>query len=582
MRGLPDWGRPEDREDVRLYAAFELHNVLTALPDTLTIGTDGDGRPAFRLNAVRPLVPMPGRQGHGRLDLELRLDSSAASDDGAIRAAPPLRAWLWFRSAMLDLPPSLAAPQELDCSGLGFARLMLPLAAEGLSMIETALKDGAAPVLAHVELEVAGVPARHPVRVVVDLARLRSMLAGQSTTPSKLAEVISTDAAAVGISTTGPSADLSQQALAEAVADHIRAVLCAGPLAPLADAGLALVLAENDIATGTATLDLGLPIVATRTVSVALDPFAAARQLSNSADGISGLVTRGQSGLLPTGRHEVIIDASVSRPLIGPLALGATLTFPPRPPARAHAVVEDFELPVSGEGVSRQVRLAPGEPLDWTLAGFAFWPTADGRGVERLDGAAMKGAGVRALLRPDAFPLAFVDVDAGPALLALADVEVCLKGVRPNGAVAKATTTLTASTPRVALALPADAEAATLAGELVAHEDSKRIELPARPVSDWRIELSDLPGYGARATEFAVKLPETVPLVAVEVLAQDAPADAQPETYAFTATTTTRTHHWFCHDPFRPGLRWRWRGQAEFSAPVSANRLELVPEGLAA
>lgn len=582
MRGLPDWGRPEDRDGVRLFAAHELDHILIALPEVLTVATDSDGRPAFRLTAIRPLVPMPGRKGHGRLDLELQLDSPAATEDGAIRAAPPLRAWLRFRAPMSDIPPSLLKPLELDCSGLGFARLTLPLAPEGVTMIEAALKEGATPIIAHVELEVAGLASRLPARAIVDMARLRAALIEGSMTPALLAEKISIDAGAIGVTVLDPPEGVSHQVIAEAVTDHIRGNLCGGPLAPAADAGLALVLSDSEIARGTATLDLSLPLLATRAVAISLDPFAVARELSSTAGGISALITRGQSGLLPTGRHEIIVDASVARPCIGPLALGATLTFPPRPPARAHAVVEDFELPVSGEGVSRQVRLAPGEQLDWMLTGFAFWPTSDRRGVERLDGAAITCTGARALLRPDAFPLTFVDVDTGPALLALANVEVELRGVRPNGSAAKAAATLTASMPRVALAVPADANATMLTGIVVARDGASRIELPVREAADWRIELSDLPGYGTRSTEFIVKLPANVPLVALEVIAEDAPPNTQPETYAFTPTTGTRTHRWFCHDPFRPGLCWRWRGQAEFSAPIVNKRVDLAAEALSA
>lgn len=582
MRGLPDWGRPEDRDGVRLFAAHEQDHVLLALPDLLTVATDSDGRPAFRLAAVRPVVPMPGRRGHGRLDLELQLDSSAATEDGSIRAAPPLRGWLRFRTPMSDLPPEMAKPIELDCSGLGFARLTLPLAPEGVSMIEAALNDGATPILAHVELEIAGIAPRIPGRATVDLGLLRAYLTTNSATPAMLAEKIADDASAIGIKVTDVPDSFARPAVAEAVADHIRATLCEGPLAPRADDGLALVLRDNDMATGKATIDLGLPVIATRMVAVALDPFAVARQLSAAAGGIGALVTRGQSGLLPTGRHEIIVDASVSRPCIGPLALGATLSFPPRPPARMHAIQEDFELPATGEWVTRQIQLSPGEQLEWTLTGFAFWPTPDGRGVENLQGAAVNCTGSRALLRPDAFPLTFADLEAGDALLNVANVEVSLSGVRPSGKTAIAATTLTSSTSRVALAVPADCDAPMLSGSAVARDGHGRIDLPARKAADWRIELADLPRYGPRTAEITVSLPEGIPLIAVEVIAEDAPVETQPETYAFTPANRSRTHRWFCSDPFRPGLCWRWRGQAEFSDPIESACILLAAEALSA
>lgn len=573
--GLPDWGSPVDRDGVRLFAAHLLDDVRIALPDALTIATAGDGRPRFHLTAIRPAVPMAGRQGHGRLDMELRLDSLAANADGTIRAAPPLRGWLRLRSAMLDLPPELATPGELDCSGLGFARLTLPLAASGVATIESVLAEGATPILAHVDVEVAGIAPRLPCQAIVDLARFRAALADGTMTPARLAEALANDPAAVGVTLADGGPDLPAAAIADALADHIRARLCPGPLSPAPEEGLALTLADAQIATGTARLDLAVTLVATRVVTVALDPFASARSLAQASGGIAGLITRGQSGLLPTGRHEMTVDDSVPRPCIGPLALGATLTFPPRPPARNHPVVEAFELPASGDGVTRQVRLAPGEPVAWALSGFAFWPTPDGRNFERLEGAAMAGSGTQALLRPDAFPLGFVDVAAGAVLLDLAEVELTLGGVRPGGAAARATVTLTAAAPHATLALPADAGDTMLACELVALGSGRRIALPPRPATDWRVELSEVPGYGPRAVELVATLPGGTPLVAIEVLAEDAPDDAAPETYAFTRQVPVRTHRWLCRDPFRPGLRWRWRGQADFSAPFVAPRMEL-------
>ena len=41
-----------------------------------------------------------------------------------------------------------------------------------------------------------------------------------------------------------------------------------------------------------------------------------------------------------------------------------------------------------------------------------------------------------------------------------------------------------------------------------------------------------------------------MPLAVVEVLAEDAPADAEPDVYTFAHTTGARIHRWFCRDPF--------------------------------
>lgn len=567
MRGLPDWGRPLATGS---WVAFESGDAALALPDTLAVATGPDGLPTFHLSAFRPLVPMPGRRGYGRLDLELRLDASRATPDGSVRAVPAQRGVLRLGSEALSLPADLEGATELDCSGLGLARLMLPLRSEGVAVIERALADGAAPLLATVDIEIAGVAARTDGRATVDIARLRAALA-PGVTPAELAEGCAVDPAAFGITLSDVSPDVLPGAVGAAVADHIRAVLCDGPLRPRADGRLALVLAETGMATGTATLDLAEAISATRAQTIMLDPFAVARDLAASRGGVAALVTRSTSAMLQSGQHEIVIDAAIPRPCAGPLAFGARLVFPARPPARTHEVREDFELPADGTSVARRIRLAPNEPVDWTLTGYAFWPTADGRGVERLEGVARPGSDTRALLRPADFPLHYVEVEAGPALLALASVEVAL---------GTAATTLTAAMPRTALAVPATADAPPLTATAVTR-DGTRVALPPA-TGDRRFDLFDVPGYGARQVEIAVALPPGEALRAVEVLADDAAGDDEAETYAFTPATPARTHRWFCRDPFRPGLRWRWRGDAAYSAPFTGPRLDLAPAVAAA
>ena len=573
MRGLPDWGGAvADGGDVAAWSAYQVEGIALVMPDALTVATGPDGKPAFHLSAFRPLVPTPGRRGYGRLDMDLRLVSRAATADGKVRVVPALRGWLSLSSNALALPPQLSTALPLGCSGLGVARLMLPLEAEGVAIMESALASGAASLLAAVDIEVAGVAARLPAKATVDIARLRDALAN-AMTPSMLLDALLHDPARVGVSLAGVPADKPAQAVAEAVADHIRARLCDGPMRPRPEGGLALVLAATGIASGIARLDLGEAVMATRASTIVLDPFAVARDLASAVGGLAALTTRSTSGSLQSGQHDIVVDASVGRPCIGPLAVGATVLFAPRPPARPHEVREDFEFPSDGSSVVRRVKLAVNEPVSWTCTGFAFWPTADGRGAKRLDGAPQMGNGLQVLLRPGDFPLQFVDVEAGAALLGLASLEVGFGPVRAR---------LTAEAPRATLAVPVTTTDATLGATLVSRDGAARVALPARPAADWRIELSDVPGYGTRTVEIAVTLPTGTPLRAVEVLAEDAASDEEIQTYAFNAATPVRTHHWFCRDPFRPGLRWRWRGQAAFSPPVGGARLELVAEGVAA
>ncbi len=571
MRGLPDWGRPIAGKTAWLYAPFQRNGAPLALPNTLSIATEPDGRPAFRILAIRELGPF-GAAGRGRIDIEFQL----ATNDEDARAVPAERGWLRLRSAMLDLPAELLRPVELDCSGLCLARLVLPLAPEGVAFVEQALADGALPVIATVDVEVAGIAPRLQGRAVIDVAVLAAVLAAGTMTPAVLRDLVAADPGSAGVKLEDIDPDTPMIVAAEAVADHVRSALCAGPLRPAEDAGLALCPFDPTLTHGRAVLDLGRTIIATRTVALELDPFLAARALAADRGGGAALIERTSGAPLPTGRHRITIDCSVRRPLIGPLALGATLRFPPRPPARMHEVRRDFELPTDGSSVEQHVQLSPSEPLEWTLAAFAFWPAVDHRGVEQLLGETHAGTGAQALLRTSAFPLMFVEVEVEARLIHMAEVAVTLTGEWSDQP-ADTAVTLSAARPRAALALPVDASAPQMTVMLTPRGPGVPIMLGPIPAADWRIELADLPGYGPRSLEITVSLPAGVPLAAIEVLPEDADASEEPAPYAFTPSNSSRTHGWFCRDPFRPGLLWRWRGHDEFSVPVrGTNRLDLA------
>ncbi|MGV8989551.1 MAG: hypothetical protein ACOH2H_25360 [Cypionkella sp.] len=573
--GLPDWGQPiaasRPGESPPLWQAFQTDGSALALPDALTIAVGPDGRPAFNLAGFRPLIPSPSRRGYGRLDVDFRLLASAATPDGAVRAVPALRGWLRLSSNALQLSPDMTGLSELSCSGIGLARLMLPLAAEGVALVERALASGATPILASVEIEVSGVAPRLPGHANVAIAALRAALSGNGMTLQDLTEAVFLNPGLVGIAVEDVPSDLPARRVAEAVADHIRARLCDGPLRPRDGGGLALVLVQTGIATGTARLDLSEVLTATRALSITLDPFATARDLAAAAGGLAALTTRTTTGTLQSGQYEISIDTSLARPCVGPLAFAGRLVFPPHPPERTHEVREDFELPDTGAGVVRQIRLAPNEALNWIATGIAICPTADGRGVNQLEGAARTGTGLRVLFGTADFPLHFVEVEAGAALLSLASVEVTMRG---PGSQAQATLSLDA--PRCALALPSAADL-TLSAVLAGPSGALPLTLPDRPASDWRIELSDAPGYGARRIEIFVTLPEGVALCAIEILPEDAAPQDAPETLAFTPALTHRTYRWLCRDPFRSGLRWRWRRDpaSSFSVPVTGELLTL-------
>ncbi len=553
MRGLPDWGRPEETG----FAPWQDSGFRLALPDTLVIVQRPGGAPEFHLSAWRPAVPSPAWRGYGRLDLTLALRAGAATADGTVRAVPALRGWLTLAGAALALPDEFRRPLALDCSGTGAAALVLPLLPEAVGFVERALAEGALPILATADLEIAGVARCVAGRAVVEIDRLATALAA-GLSPDALCQALRADPAALGV-----TLESDDPEVAEAAADHIRAVLCAGALVPGAE-GLILSLARSALPTGRALIDLAVPVMATRAVRLALDPFAMARRVVAATGGLAALVTRTTTDVLQAGQHRISIDANLPRPLAGPLAMGARLVFEPRPPARMHVISEEVELPADGGSVLRTVRLAVGEAVDWTVTGVAYMPTADGRGVVLCPGRPRAGQGLRVVLGRDDFPLHLVQVAAGDALLALADVEVDL-----DGGVQVAKARLTARAPACALALLAPD--GTLTARLVA-SGGRVLALQPRPAADWRIELSDVPGYGPRVMEIAVDFPDGMPLRALDLQ----PEGEAVQVLAFTPAKPVREVRWFCRDPFRPGLSWRWHDTGGgFSAAVQGDRLSL-------
>jgi hypothetical protein len=553
---LPDWGQPVDAGGMTGFRGHGTRRVLV-LPEALVLATGIDGQPEFRLTAVRPMVPGPGQTAQGRLEMALALRSARTSADGLVQAIPAQRGWLVLGAEALDLPGELRAPLELRCSGIGAAELSLPLRPEGLGFVEQALAEGALPVLARADLEVAGIACRAKGRLVVDHARFAAFLA-EGRSANDLRAALERDPLALGVEI------VSDDPMAvAAAADQLCARMAGGPMRVGAD-GLVLVWDARIAPVGRSTLDLSQAVVVSRVVQLMLDPFAEARRLAGAAS----LIHRVTTAPLQAGQHRLTLAANLPRPLAGPLAVGARLVVPAHPPARMHEVREDVEFAVA-EPVQRVIRLSPTEAVAWQVEATVWLPTPDGRGARLAFGQQLEGGGPDVDLGPQDFPLHFSRVAASEALLALARVELVL-----TGGGLTATAVLDALTPQVALALP---EAGQIVAQVVA-PDGQALVLPQRPAGDWRIELADLPGYGPRITEITVEFPPSVALRAVEVRVDD--GTSQP--LSFTPARPQRRFDWFCANPFQPGLSWRWQGEGEFVA-VKGDRLSLhATEGMLA
>jgi hypothetical protein len=521
-------------------------------PTGLAVAMEPDGTPAFRLFALRALPPAVGL---GRLDLRLRLLTPPEA-----APVPAVRGWLRLRpaAALGAMPPELLAPIPLDWNGIGMARLALPLSADGATLLEALLRSGDTPGLgALVELELDGIAPRLPrvahVSVPALLAALRALANAEALVRrDALLAHLAADPAAFGITVTGEAVDHLPGALALALLDRLRARLLEPAPSPAADGAPVLRLpAAAEALPERMEWDLTERLVAPRPLVLSLDPLEAARALAASG-GVDRLVVHATAAPLSLGFHRVVLDANLPVHIAGLLSLGARFSVPAHPPARPQAIERDIEIAPGAAPVVLPLRLAPGEPLAWTLQGFAF--LADGREVERLQADPVTGAGERTTLTPALLPLRFLDVEAEPTVLALGRITVTLSADRP-GRPFRLEVTLSVERPGLALAMPRDVTQAKLAATL--HGTDTALALPARDAADWSIAPRDLPGFGARERRVELRLPPAASLAALDLLPEDAAADAEPVTLAFTAAEPVRAFRWVCRDPFRPGLRWR-------------------------
>ncbi|MCP8940818.1 hypothetical protein NK718_20015 [Alsobacter sp. SYSU M60028] len=575
---LPDWTVPAPLAEGRAFPAFERPDVAVALPLGLAVADEPGGDPAFRLTAVRPARPDPGDPDRALLELRLRLvypDAPGAEQAAPVRGELALLPSDSVTDARLTPPP----PESLDWLGLGLARLSVPLDPAAASLIEAALADGPLPFTARADIEIDGVSPRAPARVVVAGKRLAAALAAHAPdgflARDGLLALLRGDLASLGLTVTAAGPEPAPGALAEALADRIR-VRFGRFAAPsgLGAPGFALAVAERD-APDEIAWNLAETLVAPRSFSLGLDPFAEARELARRV-GRDALVRRVVTPELSLGFRRLLVEAALLQRPAGVALAAVNIVLPPHPPGRPQEIRKSVDL-THAEVTPVDVRLAPDEELAWTAACVMMLETP--AGMRRLDGPPRSGAGWRVSIRPADLPARFVRVEASPALTALADLDVACEA---GGAPVAKPVRLDASRPSASLTLPRDLADARLVATAVSPRDGARLALAPRDAQPCRFDVTDLPGYGPRAASLAARL-DGAPLLALEVRPESA-GDEAVEPVLLTADRDTRLVTWFAADPFRPGLMWRprqpdgapplpWRG------PIQDGEALSVPAG---
>lgn len=582
LQGLADFEQPIQVDGAQVFYPYEGNGPHLLAPDRLQVADRAAGRPDFQLALVRGRTPILPPKPYGLLDLRLRAHYPVAESLPIVRESRPqaLLAPIALSAGFLrlragadlgDAPPELLRPIALAWNGLGTARTVLKLSSEGAGLIKRALESQALLLDALAELEIIGVAPRLPLVVAFDPAELLRALLGRANERREiglpaLEDFFRQEPAKLPLALRGQLPDSRHEAFVQALADRVRVRFGTFIPAPEASETPQIALAAPEqIGQGRFEWDLDEPVQAARTLTLRLDPVAAARALVER-EGLATVVHETIVPPLATGALSIAISANLPAARDGIVALGVNLFAPARPPRRPQPAIGAAELHPPDDTATALLRLAPGEPPEYRYTTFAV--VQDAGGIEQLEGVEKPHQGEVLNLGPDDFPIDFVAIEAARALLELADVQVTLR--RPDGAATvEQTYALTPDRPITALALPKGTLGAQIEATARERGGPGVLALGPLPAQSMTLDCYSFPQYGPQHVDITCAFAAGAPSLVIELQ-----PDGSPNVTALLLRPDQpqRRWTWFAESPFRPGYRYRRvreRGQppAEWSAP---------------
>ncbi|AOY59982.1 hypothetical protein [Desulfococcus multivorans] len=591
--GYPDLDRPIPFEDGMIYYPFG-GGPFALTPNRCSVAEQADDRVGFSLDLYRPALTLPGTQGYALL--EMRLNAQYATDKALnrIRSRHPnatlsncaLTDW-YFRlvpgALGLNLPPELLAPVQLAANNLGSARLVIRLSLEGGLILKEILCNSLQPVYAVAEARMQGISPR--VDAVVrfraqELLPAIAAAAGGRLSRQTLVNFFTQDPAGLPAEITGRTDLIQTPAFREAMVDRIIARF--GTYLPAAED-----LNDPDI-------QLQAPDDGDRDIFWSLSqPFPASRSVVMQFDALSGVRRRLQAlgsevfihqhtaaALTELEQSHLMIFCNLPIQRIGVAAIGANLTFPPNPPDRPQSRQITVTLEPPDDLVQTQVRLSPGESLQYRYNTFAV--IADDLGVREVHGPTLSGSGSPLRLFPNQFPIEFATIEATPELLGLAALTgTC--GYRYGGQEHSLPFSLDDGRPSISLSLPQGSEAVSLTCTAADRFTGKQLRL--RPFESWPVllDLVTFPEYGYHEVEITCRFDRGERLYAIEVLPVLAGETFDNmTTLVFTPDQPSRRYGWFAPSPFHPEFRYRPYAaggppEAWQTVPYPVERLTIQP-----
>lgn len=589
MRGYPDWQAPLTLGGRLAYAAFEQPGRFYAVPAALEARGEGD-RPPLQLDLYQQDRGHAGLAEFGLLALRYAADFSlpalyeaAAGMAVAPRFEPlPVESGLLrlTSAAALALPDAVSAPRPLDVAGAGSLAGGVRLDAMAAELFVGALRQGLATLGAEAWIVARGVAARGPGRMDVDLAVLAAALgtgpadAGMSDdglhAVDALLDRLAEAPESLGVRLTPSPAPDERRATAQAVLDRLldRYAVVAAP--PAGRAGSWVRFDRERMATGFATWPLDEPMLAPRCFALRTDPLGPLRQLPLSE--LEGRVVRRHAvPALATGWQRLVVDTTISLPLLGAATSTLELQAPPHPPLRPTTLRRSLVLEAASLPALVDLRLAPGEALRYEWQAVAFV------GSEAVRGPMRTSERQHLVIVPDDFGVDLVRLEADAGWLSEAVTEFTCRGLRPGGPW-QVLGRLDEPPGHATIAVPRDVSVATLEARAAARLDGRRCAMAPVPLASMRLDAFSFDGTGLRTV--ALRLDPAHDGCTVELCPEDGAGDpARHARLRLTPAQPEASWTWLALSPFCTGYRWRLAGETRWSDPRQPGTPLALPGG---
>jgi hypothetical protein len=569
LAGMPDFTAPLRDGDLTIYALFQAPGCYAVAPDGLVIASRDNGSPDFRLELLRGANPLAPPEPHGVLDFRMRPRYRLSDSLATVRAQrvgatvqPVLFTSGFLRLVSTGDPSQLAtetvAPVALAWNELGVARFLVCLPLDTALKLEGAIEGHVLPLRAIAEMEFGGVTPRLPMRVRFDPAKLVEAI-GPSIHREDLELLFARDR--LPIEVLGARDGIAAEEFSRVMADRVRLRFGDFIPSPKNDGQAWLRLRPQESASFEWDLDEAVSV--SRPLILTFDPLQVAREVVQD-HGPAGVIERTVVPALQTGEAEITVAANLPATRIGILAVGATLSVPPRLPFRPQAIETTVEFVAPRDVEVARLRFGPAEAIACIVTPFAVLQTASG--FERLEGSPRPVAGSRLYLNAADFPVRIVSVESSSGLLDIADLKV------------------TASNGLECMLLPGQSSAglvfavdAVVSFEIQARErrTGRILKLSVLPASAVRLDLSSFREYGLQRVDIECTFGAEEKLIALDLLPEG--SDDKAENISLVVLTPAQPgHQWsyYAPSPFAPGYRFRFHAAPDqATAPWSATRL---------